>query len=284
MIGTDELAMASRLGKDKVRDAPFAVIHVPHSARSIPDDVLVTFLLAADELKAELLAMTDHFTDELFSLPVDVATTVRFPVSRLVVDPERFVDDDSEPMACLGMGAVYTMTSGGLPLRRSLSTGEREQLLDRFYRRHHVALTDAVSSALGRHTACLIIDAHSFASMPLMHEPDQSPDRPDICIGTDVYHTPSRLRGLAVEAFKKHGFDVAVNRPFGGSLVPMRYYGTQHKVFSVMIEVNRRLYINELTGQKNETFDDLNAAVSSAVLGLIEATHGIVDCGDALAK
>ena len=37
-----------------------------------------------------------------------------FPVSRLVVDPERFIAD---PMECVGMGVVYTRTSNGEVLR-----------------------------------------------------------------------------------------------------------------------------------------------------------------------
>jgi hypothetical protein len=40
-----------------------------------------------------------------------------FPVSRLVVDPERFVDDATEPMAACGMGVIYTQTSQRMPLR-----------------------------------------------------------------------------------------------------------------------------------------------------------------------
>lgn len=50
--------------------------------------------------------MTDHLTDVLFAVPG--VTSVRFPVSRLVLDPERFESDDREVMATKGMGVVYT--------------------------------------------------------------------------------------------------------------------------------------------------------------------------------
>ena len=75
---------------------PALVVHIPHTSLVVPADVAADLLLTAEKLEHELLAMTDRYTDELFALPADLATTVRFPVSRLVVDPERFVDDVRE--------------------------------------------------------------------------------------------------------------------------------------------------------------------------------------------
>ena len=88
--------------------------------------------------------MTDAYTDELFALAPEAATTVKFPVSRLVLDPERFEDDQQESMASRGMGVIYQRSSLCDPLRRELSGDEREALLTRFYRPHHQALTEAV--------------------------------------------------------------------------------------------------------------------------------------------
>ena len=52
-----------------------------------------------DQLAREIRLMTDHLTDELFAVSHDVAASVKFPISRLVVDPERFESDehDSRP-------------------------------------------------------------------------------------------------------------------------------------------------------------------------------------------
>jgi N-formylglutamate amidohydrolase len=38
---------------------------------------------------------------------------------------------------------------------------------------------------------------------------------------------------------------VANNRPFGGTIVPKIVYQQDHRVSSVMIEINRRLYMTE---------------------------------------
>ena len=88
--------------------------HVPHAATAIPPGVRAGILLDDAALEAELLRMTDRHTDRLFAWIRDLGgTLVVNRVSRLVVDPERFPDDDAEPMAAVGQGAVYTRTSCG---------------------------------------------------------------------------------------------------------------------------------------------------------------------------
>jgi N-formylglutamate amidohydrolase len=73
--------------------APFAVLHVSHSSRVVPPAARSAIVLSDEDLAAELLRMTDAHTDQLFRLDPRVTRAVVFPVSRLVVDPERFSDD-----------------------------------------------------------------------------------------------------------------------------------------------------------------------------------------------
>jgi N-formylglutamate amidohydrolase len=225
--------------------APWAVIHLPHASREIPADLRPTFLLDDAALERELDRMTDHYTDELFAVPATVAATVRFPVSRLVVDPERFEDDAREPMAQRGQGVVYTLTSDGRPLRHPPTPCEREALLDRFYRPHHARLTERVAAALAAHGLALIVDAHSFPDQPLPMELDQRPDRPDICIGTDPFHTPAAVVERLAAACDALGWSVQVDAPYAGAMVPGRFFGREPRVQSVLIEVNRRLYVED---------------------------------------
>jgi N-formylglutamate deformylase len=263
MSARDELFQMSR---------PRAVIHLPHAATLVPSGVREQFVLSDEQLADEVRLMTDHLTDELFAVSEAVALTVRFPVSRLVVDPERFEVDEDELMSGRGMGAVYEQTSRQTPLRRPLIDQEREALLQRWYRPHHEALTAAVATVLQAKNSCLIIDAQSFPSVPLPYELDQNPDRPDICIGADEFHTPPALRDLAVALCLEAGWTVTVNRPFAGALVPMAYFGKDSRVRAVMIEVNRRLYLDQQTGVRGPGFDRCRATISRVINGLIEAS------------
>jgi N-formylglutamate amidohydrolase len=253
------------------KPAPAAlVVHVPHASLVVPGDVAADLLLNASEIEHELLVMTDRYTDELFAMPPSLATTVAFPVSRLVVDPERFTDDTQEPMAMKGMGVIYTRTAGGQPLRGIPFPAERERLLARFYEPHHAALTTAVAVALATHGGCLLVDGHSFPARPLPYEDDQEADRPDICIGTDPSHTPAWLRDIAVRAFEDQGWRVAVDRPFSGALVPMAFYRKDVRVRAIMVEVRRDLYMDESSGARLPRFDEVWGRILGA-LGVVAA-------------
>ena len=203
--------------------------------------------------------MTDLYTDELFHCRHE---SVIFPISRLICDVERFRHDENEPMSEKGMGAVYTRTHDGRPLRTVRET-EREIILQRWYDPHHAKLEFQVSRRLEAFGKCVIIDCHSFSSTPLPHEPDQTPDRPDICIGTDEFHTPEDLSRTALKAIGSFNYSVKQNSPFSGSVVPLRYYYCDSRVVSVMLEVNRALYLDGTS--KKSGFEELRRNIASVI-------------------
>ncbi|MDO8828036.1 N-formylglutamate amidohydrolase [Methylophaga sp.] len=222
-------------------------------------------LLGDDDLQAEIIKMTDHFTLDLFTKGVKQSQVVRSPVSRLVLDVERFEDDHLEPMAVRGMGVVYNRTSEGKLLRKPIDASERQQLIDTWYRPHHNKLTLTVQKCLERHDHVLVIDAHSFPSVPLPYETDQNPNRPQICIGTDDFHTSPAVEVAFNKAFTEAGFDTRLNAPFAGAIVPMDFYKTDKRVQSIMIEVNRRLYLDEATGERNEAYEVIATKIRQCI-------------------
>lgn len=206
--------------------------------------------------------MTDHYTDELFvsTDSLNVSTLV-FPVSRVLVDPERFRDDSREVMSKKGMGAIYTHSHDGTLIRKELTIKERLWLLSELYEPHHERLETMVGDRLKTGNKCLIVDCHSFPDKPLSYEFDQSVDRPDICIGTDEFHTPQRLAHQIADWFESFGFTTAMNKPFTGALVPGKYYMSDKRVFSVLIEVNKKLYMDGEHVRKSENFTKVQQTI-----------------------
>ena len=220
--------------------------------------------------------MTDHHTLALFSDATLDAQVVRAPVSRLVVDVERFPEDDDEPMSKRGMGAVYTVTSDLRPLRRALSAQEREELMRAYYIPHHAQLETAVAAALEEYGKCLVIDCHSFPNTPLPYElaaPDSI--RPDICIGTDEFHTSSELAKRFADEFRRAGWSVQSNEPFSGALVPISRYRRDQRVSAIMVEVNRKLYARESSAERLPDFDRVAWQIKQCCFAAVAAFNAM---------
>lgn len=246
--------------------------HVPHAGVTIPAEVRAGITLDGPALRRQQLLLTDHLTDQLFDwLPVAGAATFVNRISRLVVDPERFPVDAQEPMAARGQGAVYTRTTDGERMRPDDPVA-RTALMERFFEPYHAALTALVEQTLGRHGRCLIVDGHSFGTVPLPSEHDQAADRPDICLGTDPVHTPEPLFKALFAAFRAAGFSVRRDSPFAGSLVPLAHHGRDRRVTTVMLEIRRGLYCDEATGEPLPTFTAVRARIEEAALrGILAA-------------
>ena len=52
-------------------------------------------------------------------------------------------------------------------------------------------------------------------------------------------------------------------------MVPSSFYQKDARVYSIMVEVNRSLYMNEDTGERSAGFDEVRRKVHSALDALI---------------
>lgn len=210
------------------------ILHIPHSSKVIPDYIRKDILLTDSELKEEMELITDLYTDLIFT-GKDV---VKFEFSRFVCDVERFEDDKLESMAKLGMGTVYIKTSTGKELRK-YDIEKRQYIIGNYYRPHHEKFEMMVKEKLEKYNECLIIDCHSFNESTSYID---MVGAPDICLGVDTYHTPIEVVDVIRKAFESYGYIVEINKPFLGSIVPLKYYGKDKSVKSIMIELNKRIY------------------------------------------
>ncbi|MEV7061473.1 N-formylglutamate amidohydrolase [Streptomyces collinus] len=245
------------------RQSP-VILHVPHSAREIPDDVRAGIVLDDGELARELDHITDAHTARIAGAAAERAgvTPWRFVnrLSRLVVDPERF-PDEREEMLAVGMGAVYTRTTHGGVLRPD--GVDATPLVERYFEPYARAMTRAVADRLEATGRAVIIDVHSYPSRRLPYELHGAGPRPPVCLGTDSFHTPPALLDAAREAFGETELDT----PFGGTYVPLEFYGKRPEVSALMVEIRRDTYMTEPGGGPGPGLERLAAALA----GLVDA-------------
>jgi N-formylglutamate deformylase len=216
------------------------ILHVPHASRVLTHVARERILLDDVALATELDRMTDAHTDVLAARVATGAATGPWQFvnrySRLVVDPERF-PDEREEMLAVGMGAVYTRTSHGEPLRTDDPDHARE-LLATHFEPYATAFADLVDERLAATGRAVILDVHSYPREPLPYELHATGPRPAVCLGTDPYHTPPALLDTARPLFARCG-DTALNTPFAGCYVPLRHHHRCAPVHALMVEIRR---------------------------------------------
>lgn len=242
------------------------VLHIPHASRLTPEEVKGQFVLTEQALEREVNLITDHFTDWiLVPLGVPQENQVVAPISRLVVDMERFSDDKLEVMSKVGMGVIYEKGSQLQQIRRELSSSEKQSLINNYYTSHHQKLEERTERLLEQHGQVIIIDVHSYPRVALPYERDHSQARPEICIGSCGYHTPKVLEKYLVEAFQHEGFDVGLNTPFAGTLIPSKYWQKDKRVIGFMIEVRRDVYMDESSFSLSTHSDEAREKICDAL-------------------
>lgn len=209
------------------------LIHIPHSSVHIPD----TSKYIVDPMP-EIQLLTDWATDSIFDIP-NIPKVV-FPYSRVFCDVERFLE--GEPMEKKGMGFYYTHTDDGRRMREN-DPIEKNKIRDEYYIPHHQKLYNATKKLREQNGHVLIIDGHSFTDTPFQRDISQNKNRPDICLGSDEFHTPTNILKQLKKFFENQGFSVLINNPYAGCIIPIEYYQKDKNVMGIMIEINRKLYM-----------------------------------------
>lgn len=257
MIGANTI-LGMELFSDEFENS--LIFHIPHSKTEIPEHYKSDFV-SNELMENEINLLTDFATDEIFT--IGSLSKVVFPYSRIFCDVER-LDDENEIMFKYGRGFYYTKTDSGELLREN-NNGNKEIIHREYYNKHHNTLTDLVDQKLKDGGRALIIDCHSFSDIPFNSDLEQGEERPDFCLGTDEYHTPSWLTNMFYHYLIQHGYSVNINDPYVGTIVPMKHYHKNDNVHSIMVEVNRKLYMDE--GVVNEgKVKELNQLLSILLL------------------
>ena len=222
------------------------LLHIPHSSVVFPAGTQYGF----NDLDEEERLLIDYYTDELYSpeAPAERIRKMAFPYCRLYSDVERLIND---PLEKDGLGISYRRR-----VHRDWRSFSNLEEAFALYADFHAEVAKRLVQ-LGNNT--LLIDCHSFSNLPNLLN-SNLPDI-DIFIGFNDDETCPNQDVICniVQHFMIRGYKVGINKPFSNSktfAVPVKYH-------SVMIEVNKRLYMNETTLEKTEGFNKLKNDIQS---------------------
>lgn len=224
---------ALEIFKDEINSA--TVIHIPHSSTHIPSFECMD----VEQARSEVQLLTDWATEKIFDCKE--ITQIIVPFSRVFCDVER-LPDAQEAMFKKGRGFYYTHCDNGERFRKN-NAQLKQKIFEEYYQPHHENLLLICQEKIDKHGFCYLIDAHSFSENPLQTEDNQDLNRPDICLGTDEYHTPVFWINQLKYHFESFGFSVEINHPYSGTMVPLPMYKKEKRLSSIMIEINKRCYM-----------------------------------------
>ena len=164
------------------------------------------------------------------------------------------------------MGMCYTYLDIG-KLMREVNPELRMKIKSDYYDVHHKSLELLTTDMLTKFGKAIIIDCHSFEDTPNQRDLNKEMPRPDFCIGTDGYHTPEGITERIKDYLNKQGYKVMINKPYSGTLIPLKYYRQEKNVTGIMIEVNRKLYMTQKNNkvEKNMDFDIIKSFIADLV-------------------
>lgn len=227
----------------------YILFHVPHSSLKMPK---IFNRVKIENIDSFNYLMCDLFTDKLVPLN---SSKLLFKYSRVFCDVEKF-NSEKETMNRYGMGVIYTNDLENKIT--NISNKYKNKVIKSYYNKHHNKLDKMVSDRIRKYNKCLIIDLHSYSDYVVNRLFNYSIN-PDICIGVDNYFTPKWLIDLTIKHFTKYGYSIKINYPYEGTIIPNKYYNKKdNRVISIMLEINKRIYINDYSKIKDIIFEYYN--------------------------
>ena len=278
-------------------DVP-VVYDSPHSGTVYPPD----FDYAVDF--AELRRAEDTHVEKLYAAaPLHGATLLAARFPRSYVDANRsLLDVDAELLDSTwpgpintskktgkGIGLVWRLTDTGTPIyTRKLSVAEVQARIASCYAPYHKALREAINAARKHYGAVWHIDCHSMpATSNVLSEEGPGVARADFVLGDrDGTSCSPGFTQFVATTLRGMGYDVRINDPYKGVELVRAYSDPADQRHSLQIEVNRKLYMNEVTREPNAGFEALQtnltkliAAISTYAREHMPAHQHHHDCG-----
>jgi N-formylglutamate deformylase len=258
------------------------VFDSPHSGYIYPAD----FEYGCDFKILE--SAEDKFVDDLFATATDCGATLlcaHFPRSYIDVnrryddiEPELLGDEEwsgpfeaiASPRAHAGIGLIRRLVRPGVPVyKRALTSAEILSRIERFYHPYHETLEELLTRAhynFGQvwHINCHSMPEASAYPRSALSLAGSKPRPSDFVLGDrDGTSCSVEFTRALREFLKKQGYVVTINDPFKGVELIEKYSDPARGLHSLQIEINKSLYMNEITGEKTKGYSKIKSDLAA---------------------
>ncbi len=255
----------------------------PHSGHAFPTD----FGAAVSEF--ELRDGEDCFVDELYLPATERGVALLSALApRTYIDLNRHAGDVDLALveggrwpdgfrpsgkARIGKALVWRTLDGGQPIYdRLLPVDEVRCRIDRVHRPYHAALQQRIQATHARFGASWHIDCHSMNAVSgAQGEGGAGVRRADFVLGDrDGTSCEPAFTEFVRGVLAAMGYEVRVNDPFKGVELIRAYSNPAERRMSLQVEINKRLYMDEATREKNAGFAPLQKNLASLIDAVLD--------------
>jgi len=248
----------------------------PHSGSTYPADY--DFILPLIHLRQA----EDTYIEDLYEQAPNFGATLidaQFPRSYIDVNrneldfvPTDLADDwpgklDPGPKAEVGTGLAWVRLFGSTDIYESkITTAQLQHRIDTYWKPYHDAISKTYEYLHSTFGCVYHVNCHSMPSVGNPKSVDGPVDRPDFILGDrDGSTCEASFTQTVKEYLEQKGYTVTINYPFKGVELVRRYSDPTNYRHSLQIEINRRLYMNEITLEKIGGYNDLKTSITGLI-------------------
>ncbi len=167
-----------------------------------------------------------------------------------------------------GIGLVWRLLDTGEPIyTRKLTVAEVQARIRNCYAPYHKAVRDAINAAHKHYGAVWHINCHSMpATSSIVSEEGPGVPRADFVLGDrDGTSCAPAFTTFVALTLRGMGYDVRVNDPYKGVELVRAYSDPAEHKHSLQIEVNRKLYMDEVSREPNANFAKLQSDIAALI-------------------
>jgi N-formylglutamate deformylase len=258
------------------------VLDSPHSGRRFPDD------FDAVVSETDLREGEDCFVDELFAAGPDMGAPLLAALwPRTYLDPNRHAGDvdldliegnwpgEYRPSgkAKVGKALIWRTLENGRPIyARKLTPETVRKRIERFHAPYHFAIQNLIQETQKKFGKAYHINCHSMRSVAGKQSEDREGNaRAEFVLGDrDGTSCDPAFTEFVRAVLAGMGYQVKVNDPYKGVELVRAYSDPRAGRHSLQIEINKRLYMDERTLQRNKGFHSLRLSLAELLKEISE--------------
>ena len=262
------------------------IVSVPHAGRFFPEEFLQNSALSEEQLRGN----EDLFVDELVwplhkeGIPVLSMNLARSFIDvnrdKIELDSKMFYDYPEDKIAIennrcrFGLGLIHRIDMENRPIYNGLlSYHEVQERIKNVYDVYHKRLQQLINKCAKKFGFCCVLDCHSMPSK-ICSIISESP-RIDFCLGNLFEQScPNKISFYVENELVKREYYVSKNRPYSGAFITFNYCEPRKQSYTLQLEINRVIYADENTLEKNNNFQRVSYDLSKVVTQL---AHFLLD-------